>query len=420
MKIKPSLRLYFLIIMIITGITTISIMSVASFNYFLTGLDFSVRRAMRAQAYQLPIPADKAINVNNYFIARHWEDLPKPIKDNIDQEDIVENKLVKKVDGNPLFSRPRSGYFVMKLNRGNEVRYIATMFLHPEITREGKNVFPPFINLVLIALIAMTIFAIVPYVILRKVTKPIEKLISWAKRLNKQQIFQPHPDFHYSELNSLAKILQSSLQSVQESLDREQQFLGYASHELRTPIAVTRTNTELLRKMIEKDISKEKQLQVLDRIERASLNMTDLTETLLWLNRKSDKSIPLKHFSIGLLTSQLAAESNYLLNGKNIEVDIQTDDQEYLLPEVLCRIIINNLIRNAFQHTNEGKIIITQIDKKLVIHNQNISQSQIKNELGFGLGLELTERLVKHYDWQYTTIAEQDSHYVEVNFESVN
>ena len=420
MKIKPSLRLYFLIIMIITGITTISIMSVASFNYFLTGLDFSVRRAMRAQAYQLPIPADKAINVNNYFIARHWEDLPKPIKDNIDQEDIVENKLVKKVDGNPLFSRPRSGYFVMKLNRGNEVRYIATMFLHPEITREGKNVFPPFINLVLIALIAMTIFAIVPYVILRKVTKPIEKLISWAKRLNKQQIFQPHPDFHYSELNSLAKILQSSLQSVQESLDREQQFLGYASHELRTPIAVTRTNTELLRKMIEKDISKEKQLQVLDRIERASLNMTDLTETLLWLNRKSDKSIPLKQFSIGLLTSQLAAESNYLLSGKNIEVDIQTDDQEYLLPEVLCRIIINNLIRNAFQYTNEGKIIITQIDKKLVIHNQNISQSQIKNELGFGLGLELTERLVRHYDWQYTTIAEQDSHYVEVNFESAH
>ena len=420
MKIKPSLRLYFLIIMIITGVTTISIMSVVSFNYFLTGIDFSVRKAMRTQAYQLPIPADKAINVNNYFIARHWEDLPKSIKDNIDQEDIVENKLVKKVDGNPLFSRPRSGYFVMKLNRNDDVRYIATMFLHREITREGKNVFPPFINLVLIALIAMTIFAIVPYLILRKVTKPIEKLISWAKRLNKQQISQPYPDFHYSELNSLAKILQSSLQSAQESLDREQQFLGYASHELRTPIAVTRTNTELLRKMIEKDISKEKQLQVLDRIERASLNMINLTETLLWLNRKSDKSIPLKQFSIGLLTSQLAAESTYLLNGKNIEIDIQTDDQKYLLPEVLCQIIINNLIRNAFQHTNEGKIIITQVDKKLVIHNQNISQSHLKNELGFGLGLELTERLVKHYDWQYTTIAEQDSHYVEVNFESAH
>ncbi|WP_244225164.1 histidine kinase dimerization/phospho-acceptor domain-containing protein [Vibrio aquaticus] len=62
-------------------------------------------------------------------------------------------------------------------------------------------------------------------------------------------------------------------------------FLGYASHELRTPIAVTRNNSELLCKMISKGIPSEKQLVVLDRIERAGFTMTDLTETLLWLNQ---------------------------------------------------------------------------------------------------------------------------------------
>ncbi|MGJ8581599.1 MAG: sensor histidine kinase, partial [Psychromonas sp.] len=224
------------------------------------------------------------------------------------------------------------------------------------------------------------------------------------------------PDFHYSELNSLADIVRSSLQSVQESLEREQQFLGYASHELRTPIAVTRTNTELLRKMIEKEISTEKQLQVLDRIERASLNMTNLTETLLWLNRQADKSIPLTTLSLGQLTQQLLNELHYLLKGKKVEIQIQTDNSEQQLPAVLCRIIINNLIRNALQHTNEGKIVITQSGHQLTIHNQDLSENMVDNDLGFGLGLELIERLVKHYEWQYKNTATDNGHYVEINF----
>ncbi|WP_435806497.1 histidine kinase dimerization/phospho-acceptor domain-containing protein [Shewanella psychromarinicola] len=35
-------------------------------------------------------------------------------------------------------------------------------------------------------------------------------------------------------------------------------MLGYASHELRTPIAVIRTNSELLQKLIHKGASPEK------------------------------------------------------------------------------------------------------------------------------------------------------------------
>ncbi|WP_413694156.1 sensor histidine kinase [Psychromonas sp. KJ10-2] len=262
----------------------------------------------------------------------------------------------------------------------------------------------------------MALFALVPYFILRKVTNPIENLMTWAKKLNKQQLTQPAPDFHYSELNSLAEIVKSSLKSVQESLEREQQFLGYASHELRTPIAITRTNTELLRKMIEKNISTEKQLQVLDRIERASLNMTNLTETLLWLNRQTDKTVPLSTISLGQLTQQLLNDLHYLLNGKKVQIQIQTDQTEQQLPAVLCRIIINNLLRNALQHTNEGKIIITQSAHQLIIHNQDLSENMLENDLGFGLGLELIERLVKHYEWQYKNVAKDNGHYVEINF----
>ncbi|MEG3755923.1 HAMP domain-containing sensor histidine kinase [Psychromonas arctica] len=416
MKITPSLRVYFIIVMIITGITTISIMSVVSFNYFINGLDFSIRKEMRTQAFQQPVSEGKPIKLNNFVIASTFDDLPESIKNNIDESEMQSRELVKNVDGHPLFAPPKAGYFAMKLERNGEVRFVATSFFSDLDLPQKDKFFPPFKYLVMIAFTAMVLFALVPYFILRKITNPIESLMAWAKQLNKQQLTKPAPDFHYSELNSLAEIVKSSLQSVQASLEREQQFLGYASHELRTPIAITRTNTELLRKMIERDISTEKQLQVLDRIERASLNMTNLTETLLWLNRQADKSIPLSTVSLGQLTEQLLNELQYLLNDKKVDIQVQTDQTEYQLPAVLCRIVINNLIRNALQHTNEGKIVITQSSRQLIIHNQDLSESMTENDLGFGLGLELIERLVKHYEWQYKNTATENGHYVEINF----
>jgi len=404
--------------MLTAGITIVVVMSAVSMNSFLTGLDVSTLRTMHLQADAYYASEENPIKINNYFVAKNWEDLPAEIKEHIKEKALRENELTKYIDGNPIFSRPKAGYFAIKFKRQNKIVYVAAIFkAHNEKSLKEERIPHP-LYIILMALITIAIFSLFPYVILRLITTPVEKLISWAKQLDKDKVTKAPPDFRYSELNSLAKIVQSSLQSVQEGLQREQEFLGYASHELRTPIAVTRTNAELLRKMIQKDVSTEKQLQVLDRIERAHFNMTDLTETLLWLNRKTEQSIPLKEFSIGLLTQQLVEELTYLVSGKKIEINIEHDQTTQQLPEALCRIIINNLIRNAFQHTNEGTVLIRQTGNKLIIHNQDQDENEsfIKNELGFGLGLELTERLVKHYGWEYTNLLKNDGYYVEIIF----
>ena len=371
---------------------------------------------MRNQAYKLPVFDGQPQMINDYVVASRWQDLPESIRKNLNKEDLVEGELLKNIDGNPLFSPPKAGYFVLLVNRNGEKRYVASMFAsQPHLEPKAKKI-PPFAYIILIALVAMGLFSLVPYFILHKVANPVEKLITWTKQLNKNQLLQPAPDFYYSEFNSLAQIVKSSLQSVQESLGREQLFLGYASHELRTPIAITRTNTELLRKMITKGISTEKQLEVVDRIERASLTMIDLTETLLWLNRQSDKSIPIKPVSIGLMAEKLLQELSYLLNGKTVKVSIETDQSTHSLPEALCQIVITNLIRNALQHTHDGSISVKQFDASLVIINQNLTEDETKEALGFGLGLELTERLVEHYGWQYKNESTSKGHYVEINF----
>ncbi|MGR5063878.1 sensor histidine kinase [Photobacterium sp. DNB22_13_2] len=420
MKIRPSLRLHFLLAMLLTGTITIIAMSAVSLSYFFSGMDLAMSGMMHSQAFQQDIRDGQPQQIRNINVASRWEDLPISIRQNLDQKDLVEGELLKKIEGIPLIEHPKAGYFAMKATEEGETRYISMTFPEKPPEHLPPRASRQFVYLILTACLAIIIFASILVFTLRGVATPVEALKDWAKSLNKEKLSLPVPDFHFGELNTLANIIQSSLSSVQESLDREQRFLGYASHELRTPIAVTRTNAELLRKMIIKGVDNKKQIDVLDRIERAGFTMTNLTETLLWLNRQEEKALPTQNIIIGELTQQITQELNYLLGGKSVDVEMRTDNTYNQQPESLCRIIISNLIRNAFQHTNDGKVEILQSGHQLTIINKNHSAQHTADDLGFGLGLELTERLIKQYGWQYDSIELESGRKVRVQFNALN
>ncbi|MGY3686761.1 sensor histidine kinase [Vibrio coralliilyticus] len=413
MKIRRSLRLYFLFAMLLTGSLTIIAMSGVAVSYFFSGLDMAMTGFMRTQAYQVELTDNTPVKINDLTVARRWQDLPQPIQDNLNPNELVFNEVLKKVVGVPLIESPKAGYFAMKMEHKGDVRYASVLFLDNEFS---PGEMPQFIYIVFVAIAAIFAFSLILIAFIRSVSTPVEELKDWAKSLDKEKLSQPIPGFDYSELNTLAEIIKSSLSSVQEGLEREQRFLGYASHELRTPIAVTRTNSELLKKMILKKLDEDKQLEVLERIERAGYTMTDLTETLLWLNRQEDKTLPFSDLVIGDLITQIDHELEYLLQGKAVKVSIKVDATQQSLPHGLCRIIITNLVRNAFQHTYQGEVIIEQSGSRLVITNHNVSQGDGEEELGFGLGLELTERLINQYGWYYDNSATNSGRRVELHF----
>ena len=419
MKIRPSIRLYFLVAMLFVGSATIGVLTITGIHYFFAGLDTAMTEFMRAQATELPLGENDApVQFDDVTLAARWEDLPIEIQQNLNPEELIPNELLKRIDGVPIISEPEAGYFAMKVVVDGETRYISLLLKQMDMNDKFENEPPPFIYIIFIGLGAIVFFFIALILVQRKIASPVEELKDWAKALDKEQLTQPVPNFHYSELNALGELIKSSLSSVQESLEREQRFLGYASHELRTPIAVTRTNSELLRKMITKQLPAEKQLEVLDRIERAGFTMTDLTETLLWLNRQEGKSLPSYPVSLGKSIQQIVGELGYLLQGKSVEVTTTVDQTTLELPEGLCRIVISNLIRNAFQHTENGIVEITQAGDTLSIVNRNTEPKIGRDDLGFGLGLELTQRLIAQYGWTYQTQQSPEGWRVDVTFMS--
>lgn len=417
MRLRRSLRLYFVLAMVAMGSSAIVGMSGVAVSYFFSGMDEAMRGFIHSQAFHLDVAPGQVTQQDDLLVAKRWQDLPTRITQHFDQEDLADGRLLKHIEGIPLLSPPKKGYFVMQLEQDGERRFAAIEIGERDrVTPMSRDELPPFFYIVFTAIGAIALFSVVLLMIIRNVSAPVEQLGGWAKSLDEDKLDAAIPNFHYRELNALAEMIQSSLRSVQASVEREKRFLGYASHELRTPIAVTRTNTELLGKMIDRQVEPAKQREVLARIERASLTMTDLTETLLWLNRREEKALPSASFSIGQLVIQIRQELNYLLHGKAVTVAESTDDTQMTLPSGLTRIVITNLVRNAFQHTQKGQVVISQTGDTLVIENHNDTDQERDSDLGFGLGLELTDRLVKQQGWSYCNTVTANGRVVTVRF----
>lgn len=73
-----------------------------------------------------------------------------------------------------------------------------------------------------------------------------------------------------------------------------------------------------------------------------------MTETLLWLSRKSYEVIPDDHVELDKLVLEISEDFNYLLQGKSIEPHLRQ-----------TRFFLSDLVRNAFQNFVSLSIQIT-------------------------------------------------------------
>ena len=178
-----------------------------------------------------------------------------------------------------------------------------------------------------------------------------------------------------------------------------------------------RNNIELLNKLKHTSITlnESKLTQIIKRIDRASLTMKHLSETLLWLSRDITEPLPKQEVDLELLVKQTNSEMVYLLNNKVIDLTLLTQSHPLYLAEIPARIILGNLIRNAFQHTTQGQISIQQSNNTVIIINPTSTEDP-NPDLGFGLGLQLTKQLADKLGWSYKVSHSNNIYRVEVKF----
>lgn len=247
------------------------------------------------------------------------------------------------------------------------------------------------------------------------ITRPVEELHEWAIGLSSDNLDKDPLHFKYDELNNLAVLILDTSRRLVAGGEREKRFQKYTSHELRTPIAILQNNLELLERL---GITEDSRYQPAHaRMVKAVRNMRNLTTSLLWLSRESATPLPDDDVMIDDFIREIIDENVYLLEGKDVSLETDLAPVSIRCPRTLAHIILVNLVRNAFQHSYEGTIMIKADPVRFEVSNQiDTSEATASDGIdGYGLGLQLSIQLVKKIGWRILIVEEGTRFLVRVD-----
>ena len=268
--------------------------------------------------------------------------------------------------------------------------------------------------------IAMTLLSALGGIwISRTVVAPVADLA--AKVRHRSPHDWEHPlseDFPSGEVGELARVFDRHMIRMRAFMERERAFSGDISHELRTTLAVVLSTTEIL---LDDESLTDKQKARVRRIERAARDMAELGTALLLMTREEGSATASGGTLLATVVREVVEEQRHLLAGKEVAVEVTTDPT-LLLPvdPGLVKILVANLVRNAFSYTSSGTVAIRQDARFLVISDtgkgipsQSLQQVFVRHfrdiaSEGAGVGLSLVKRICDRYGWHIRLESKED------------
>lgn len=250
------------------------------------------------------------------------------------------------------------------------------------------------------------------------VLKPVSDLSAMAAAVDDHQSARDFPVAQQpNEIGDVARTLQQSMQRLHEYHEREKQFLRQASHELRTPIAVISSSLDVLdqrRAAGNTDVDRP-----IMAIKRSAGDMRDIVEALLWLARSEAEPPQKSATNLAEQIASLLADHRYLLANKSVAVTSQNVEQAVIdIEQPYFQIVLSNLIRNAFEHTEQGSIEISCSGTRFVIKNPLAGARGENGQLstGFGIGMTVIEAISDKLGWTLSVANKGGDIVIELDF----
>lgn len=201
----------------------------------------------------------------------------------------------------------------------------------------------------------------------------------------------------------------------------QQNFMMAITHELKTPIAVTRLNLETIQ-MRKLDEDQKKQLisstiQEVDRLNALCNNML-LTSQI----DAGGYLITNEKFDLGIVVNDCVEDFINRFPSRNIEVDVG-DENMITGDKLLVQLAINNLLDNALKYSGKDNVVLIKVFQnhrkiflQVIDEGRGIDAGEKRKvfdkyfrgistqEKGTGLGLYLTKEIVRQHRGSITVI----------------
>jgi heavy metal sensor kinase len=194
----------------------------------------------------------------------------------------------------------------------------------------------------------------------RKALQPVASLTAEARRINDRNLDMrlPVPSAE-DELSDLSRTLNQMLERIDKAFGSVRAFTGNASHELRTPISLLRTEIEVA---LYRSRDGEEYRATLKRLHEETIRMTNLVENLLSLARADGgaEAMALTLIEVNSLFEKVEQtwKKTMLLALIDFRVEIHSGDLALLGDPAGVPRLLSILLENACKFTPPGGSVV--------------------------------------------------------------
>nr|WP_010131068.1 HAMP domain-containing sensor histidine kinase [Microbulbifer agarilyticus] len=319
------------------------------------------------------------------------------------------------------------GYHEVKADEFNSL-YVSSrggqrMFLF--FNRSGVNSLISLYGLVPLAVVLLLLYLVLwfSYLRARRAVSPTIELARLINMLPEEKGEVDLADLLPMSLDTEVAMLVDAIEHYRSRIarfvDRERAFSRDASHELRTPITVIAMSAELL---AAKPGLAHEDLKLVDRVQRACHDMQELIDAFLALSREQGDGLPTERVDVCDLIAREHEGIAQLAEQKGIAVELVCHSSLLLQANKrVISILVGNLIRNAVNYTDRGKVVVrvgdgeVQVidsgrgiseDKLASIYEPHVRGSE-QSRSGYGVGLAIVKRLCEQNGWRVSLASEE-------------
>ena len=278
----------------------------------------------------------------------------------------------------------------------------------------------------LYAILVITILAVTS-IVFNYSMRPLYRLLRWLDGYSLGNGVEDLPMCtHIEEFRILTESARSTIARAEENFERQKQFIGNASHELQTPLAVLGTRIEW---MIDNTPLTEEQFAELTKMRQSLHRLSRLNRTLLLISKIENSQFNEVHDVdiVELIDNELEIYKE-IHAGKEITCSTQLPAQFIAaMDESLATTLVTNLLKNAFLYTTQGGTIRISIDKEMLMVENSGTEPLDATRLfdrfytggangSTGLGLALVKSIAEFYKFNLDYTYKGGMHCFTVKF----